>query len=112
MQLVEQGDQEMAALFSAEKRKPSPAASASSSSSKVNYSVLQGLFSQPGEKDGTASGTLSNSSAASGSVAGGASLLHVYLTGARVMSPLVLQDPDRRFDSVEESNAEPDVAVR
>jgi len=36
-------------------------------------------------------------------VAGGASLLHVYLTGARIMSPLVLQDPDRRFDSVEES---------
>ena len=44
-------------------------------SSKVNYTVLQGLFSQPGEKDGTASGTLSNPSAASGSVAGGASPL-------------------------------------
>jgi long-chain fatty acid transport protein len=27
-------------------------------------------------------------------------LVHVYLTGSRVLSPLVLQDPDRRFDPV------------
>lgn len=35
----------------------------------------------------------------------GLSLIHVYLTAERTMSPLVLADPDRRFDDPEDAKA-------